>query len=320
MSKYQSFVDSAEKIHGDKYDYSLVEYTNAHTNVSILCRTHGKFFQSPTSHIHGKSGCTKCGRISVSNKLRNTTNTFICKSKQVHRNKYDYSAVKYTNTHTKVLIHCNRHGMFSQTPHSHTRGHGCPDCGTNRTANAKRSTKEQFVESANLVHNFKYDYTDVSYVNTNEKVDIRCPKHGLFSQRGYSHLQGIGCPQCTTGRYDYNSLSTDTELGSSDGILYLMKLINDTETFYKVGITTNLEQRQRQLSRYYNIELVAIVELTLLNCFIVEQNILASNQTYDPTIVFGGHTECLTLTDNTVADLVDVFHSIDNTFTFKLFN
>ena len=55
----EDFISKARKIHGDKYDYSLVEYVNNYTEVCIICPKHGKFWQTPVSHLQG-NGCKKC--------------------------------------------------------------------------------------------------------------------------------------------------------------------------------------------------------------------------------------------------------------------
>ena len=54
------FIHRAKEIHGDKYDYSKVEYINATTKVCIICPIHGEFWQTPAKHLSGK-GCKKCG-------------------------------------------------------------------------------------------------------------------------------------------------------------------------------------------------------------------------------------------------------------------
>ena len=46
-------------MHGDKYDYSKVEYVNNHTKVCIICPKHGEFWQRPILHMNGY-GCPKC--------------------------------------------------------------------------------------------------------------------------------------------------------------------------------------------------------------------------------------------------------------------
>lgn len=55
------FIDQSMQIHGNKYDYSNVEYKNNISKVEIGCPVHGSFFQKPSYHVHGKNGCPKCG-------------------------------------------------------------------------------------------------------------------------------------------------------------------------------------------------------------------------------------------------------------------
>jgi hypothetical protein len=66
----QSFLKEAREVHGDEYDYSKVVYKNSHTNIEIICKTHGSFFQSPRIHTSG-SGCQKCARFTTSKIARN---------------------------------------------------------------------------------------------------------------------------------------------------------------------------------------------------------------------------------------------------------
>lgn len=53
------YVSEAISKHGNKYDYSLVNYTSAHSKIRILCKTHGEFMQTPASHLTG-CGCREC--------------------------------------------------------------------------------------------------------------------------------------------------------------------------------------------------------------------------------------------------------------------
>lgn len=84
MKKYryntlEQFIEKARKVHGNKYDYSKVEYVNNHTKVCIICPTHGEFWQIPSGHISGK-GCCMCGKT-----YKKDTNSFIKSSKDIHR-------------------------------------------------------------------------------------------------------------------------------------------------------------------------------------------------------------------------------------------
>ena len=127
----EEFIKKAKKIHGNKYDYSKVEYKNNETKILIICKKpgHGEFYQNPNNHLRGKK-CLKCSIIIVSNKKSLTTEEFIKKAKKIHGNKYDYSKVEYKNSKTKVVIVCKEygHGIFLQCPSNHLCGQGCPSC------------------------------------------------------------------------------------------------------------------------------------------------------------------------------------------------
>jgi len=186
----EQFIKDAKNIHGDKYDYLLVEYINAHTKVKIICPLHDIFEQTPDSHLCGK-GCKICG-IKLNHK--NTTKSkdkFISDSIKTHSNKYDYSLVNYINSQTKINIICFKHGIFEQIPNNHTiKKQGCPKCaGYNRTT-------EQFIKESKEVQGDKYDYSLVNYIDSKTKVKIICKKHGIFNQLPIGHLNGKGCEKC----------------------------------------------------------------------------------------------------------------------------
>lgn len=118
-----TFLDAAKKVHGDTYDYRLVNYKNNETKVKIICKLHGVFEQEPKNHIQRGQGCRKCTGLT-----RLTTNEFIQKAKQVHRNKYRYDQVNYKSSRLKVRITCPAHGEFDQRANRHLQGDGCPRC------------------------------------------------------------------------------------------------------------------------------------------------------------------------------------------------
>lgn len=119
----ETFIERARSVHGDKFDYSLVNYVIGRAKVKIICSIHGEFEQVAEQHIHDKNGCPTCaGRI-------NDDEQFIEKAKQIHGETYSYKLVEYINNRTKIKIICNKHGIFEQIPDSHiNKGSGCPDC------------------------------------------------------------------------------------------------------------------------------------------------------------------------------------------------
>jgi len=201
------FIEKARLIHGNKYDYSKIEYKNIKTKIIIICSIHGEFKQDP--HIHLRNhGCPKCGIIKNQNKHLHNNVWFIEKARLIHGNKYDYSKIEYCGEYKKIIIICSEHGEFLQTPNCHLYNHGCPQCGKIKSLNSiiKKSIKykmlytyitKQFIELAKKVHGNKYDYSKVNYKSSKHKIIIICKKHGEFLQRPNTHLSTkCGCPVC----------------------------------------------------------------------------------------------------------------------------
>ena len=70
----EEFIERAKEIHGEKYDYSKVEYVNALTKVCIICPIHGEFWQNPLKHIFQKQGCPNCQTSHLEGKIENFLN------------------------------------------------------------------------------------------------------------------------------------------------------------------------------------------------------------------------------------------------------
>lgn len=193
------FIKKAKEIHGDKYDYSLVDYVNAKTRIKIICPTHGKFEQIPYNHLSGK-GCKECGHKENGRNRSITFEKFLEKAKLVHGDKYDYSKSKIENYKTKIEIICKEHGSFFQTPNNHLRGKGCKECGMESTLNHIQencsSSTEDFIQKSKELHSDTYDYSLVDYVNNTTPVEIKCEEHGIFLQNPKDHLRGHGCHTC----------------------------------------------------------------------------------------------------------------------------
>lgn len=195
-SSTEAFIKKAQFVHGNKYDYSNVNYINRKTTVEIICRKHGAFNQTPNHHLQGE-GCPKCRLQKISDAKRLTTKDFIEKSTRIHSNKYDYSKVNYIVNRIPVTIICPKHGEFSQRPDDHLHGSGCQLCAKENSIQIQSRTTDEFIKLAEKKHQGKYDYSGLIYVNARTPVDIRCREHGMFSMLPYSHLYGGQCPYCT---------------------------------------------------------------------------------------------------------------------------
>ena len=83
-STTEEFIQKAKKIHGNKYNYSLVVYTKRTEKVKLICPIHGIFEQRAGCHISNGRGCAKCRILN----LFLTNEDFIKKAQKKHKNKY----------------------------------------------------------------------------------------------------------------------------------------------------------------------------------------------------------------------------------------
>lgn len=195
----EEFIGDARKVHGDKYDYSKVEYNDAKTPIVIICPKHGEFKQRPNDHLNGK-GCKQCADEKSAIYRRKSLSQFITEARQIHGDKYDYSKTIYRGAHNQIMITCPLHGDFEMTPNSHLNGQGCPECGKKSKSQKLTLTTEEFIQRARKVHGDKYDYSKTVYKGQDEAVTIICPKHGEFEQTPHRHLYSQGCPHCLKER------------------------------------------------------------------------------------------------------------------------
>lgn len=146
------FILKAKNIHGNKYDYSKVNYINLHVPVEIVCNIHGSFWQKPSDHINRKRGCHECGGSKISN-----TEKFIKKANDIHNYKYDYSKSNYKKNIVLIEIVCNIHGSFWQSPRDHLNKRGCKNCGS-----AISKPEIEWLNFLNILDKYRYQ---IIYIN-----------------------------------------------------------------------------------------------------------------------------------------------------------
>jgi hypothetical protein len=226
-----------------------------------------------------------------------TTEQFIEKAIEVHGDRYDYSLVEYKSAHTKVKIICKEHGTFEQAPTNHLVGNGCSVCSYVAKASIAKS---EFADKANLVHSNKYSYELVDYKNSHAKVSIVCPIHGEFEQSPSNHIRGRGCNLCANLDSGFNRTSFVSKCDKNNnglGILYILECFNDTEKFYKIGITsTSIKRRYNSSTKMpYLYSIVKEIIGDPVEIYNLETKLhqLNKENQYIPSIQFCGYaTEC----------------------------
>ena len=182
------FVKNCNIVHNNKYSYDKTIYTKMWDKIIITCPIHGDFEQFASNHKKG-AGCPHCNY-----RKQKDTSWFINEAKKVtFKNDlvYNYDETELKGMNKKVIITCPVHGNFEQYPWNHLNGAGCKLCGNIY----KRSDSETFINKAKLIHS-SYNYSEVEYSTSMDKVEIICLEHGSFFQTPNDHLQGAGCPQC----------------------------------------------------------------------------------------------------------------------------
>lgn len=202
------FINKARALHGNKYIYDEVEYINASTPVKVICPEHGAFYPTPRHHAIEGTGCSKCRkRKSTKQIIKKSTEElnkerltkWIQKSSELHNNKYDYSLVtKLEKLQDKVSIICPIHGIFIQMAgaHSGKQARECPKCARSLVGDKNKISQEEFEKRAREVHGKIYSYG--KYNGMHHYIEVNCPKHGIFKVTPHNHLNGCGCPTCSS--------------------------------------------------------------------------------------------------------------------------
>jgi len=189
----EEFIREAKLIHGDVYDYSLIDYKSNKTKIMIVCKKHGVFEKIPKLHLKG-SGCGKCIKRS-----KYTKEEIIEKLNAIYGDNYEYTDFEYNSLEDNIILICKKHGEVRKTIKKHLK-YGCQKCYFECIGRNLTNTTEYFIEKSIEIHYNRYDYSLVEYVNNRVKVPIICKEHGIFEQSPKSHMIGQGCPKCNRSR------------------------------------------------------------------------------------------------------------------------
>ena len=168
---------------------------------------------------------------------------------------------------------------------------------TNKSDFWIRRAKDRIFLSENIC------YDKCKYEDNKTQVSLRCIEHNYnYTQRPSHHMANVqGCPHCATSVIKYSEENFEKHrefFKDRRGIMYLLRLDGNGESFYKVGITgRDKKYRISSLSLNYNIKILYEEENTIEECFRLEQNFLKDFEQYkyEPKIKFKGYTECLTI-------------------------
>lgn len=120
-------------------------------------------------------------------------NSSVMSGNELFFDEYEYINIfKKNDKYYFFTIKCQKHGTFEKKIQNHIlKKQGCPLC-----SKPSKLTKEIFAERAKKIHENKYNYDNVKYIDNRTKVKIECELHGFFEMTPSNHLKGQKCQNC----------------------------------------------------------------------------------------------------------------------------
>lgn len=243
--------------------------------------------------VYGNSLTRKNFKVPSIRSAINKTEYFKNKIKYINKNIEILG--EYKNNSTKVLVKINNEKYLIK-PNDLLMGH----LPKNQSSINKN---EYFLELIPKELKNKYDYSQVNYINSKTKVKVICPIHGEFEQLPYNILNKAICFKCSRkinandGVYnikiaEYNKIKWSKRKAK----VYFVKMYNNKESFYKIGITTTTIKRRFSIINNYKYDYIKHIDTNLYNAVQIEKyyHTKLKNYKYNPSEYFAGYTECFT--------------------------
>lgn len=297
IDKNSFFINKAIDVHGDKYDYSNIEYITSESKLNILCKTHGEFTQRASHHLEG-SGCPICHRenVPVSNE------DFLTRVKLRFPNLEVLEDFKSVGS---LILVKDENDILYRVPSKNLLNGASP---TIRLAVDKNLA---FIHKARSIHGDKYSYENSIYTLSMSNINILCREHGMFSQCANDHLRGRGCPKCankliSTGMklnpLGWNLRSWIDCANRSSNFdsykVYIVSCHDKNEQFIKIGRSFNtVYKRFHDKHKFpYDYEVIKIIEGDPYHIFKLEAKLkrICKERKYLCLKKFCGMHECFT--------------------------
>lgn len=318
--KFDEFLDKLEQIHPNK-------------SWKIISRKfNGRQIKHEKVYTQDEFGICKIGVSILLNGGAPSIKSACFKNlyaERMYRKSIGYNGLHFNKTEYKISldyikVNCHTHGEYSSKPNwiiSSKRG--CPKCFEDRRHLCLRSNTKTFINKAiKRLGTNREIYNKVEYTHAKEKVPILCEVHNEYYMiTPNDHLTGYGCPECGIEQGGYSRSDYVRTAKGRDATLYLLKCFNNTEDFYKVGITlvTIKERYSKSGGLPYNYEILYQFKGEAGSIWDAEKSVLRffKPNKYSPLINFQGYTECF----NKKLQTEDVKnHIIKNFNTFFLHN
>ncbi len=157
----------------------------------------------------------------------------------------------------------------------------------------------------------QFSYEDVIVTRSTSKIKLYCNQHkGYINVLINNHFKGGGCGVCNKrGAYCKTASERNKERWKDEYMyFYLFKMWGNNEEFYKLGLSTSLENRMRKLKVTYEVFPLLYIRISKLNSHSVEDYFFHkyAECKYKPLKKFNGHTECFNFNKDEVAEVMNI--------------
>lgn len=180
--------------------FNVSDYLTKADFINFNCSRHGPFVSSPRNIFRNKYGCDMCYKelVQLPSKdvvtPRKTTQEFIAEATVIHNGFYTYEHTVYETRLKPITVTCPLHGEFiipQAAMHLVTK-RGCLDCRREKSM----LTRDEFIDKCKLRTKSFYIYDKTIYDGLNKDITVECIRHGEFTLKASSHINGKGCQEC----------------------------------------------------------------------------------------------------------------------------
>lgn len=296
-------------IHYKNEAIKIVGKYNGLSNKILVEDSYGICAMFPANLLKGAMSSLKCAV--------DKTKYFISMIEESIEQEIDFSKTTYVNATTKVII-STKYG----------------DCLINpmKLKSRKRISPRNAIDKEEYATNVlkdiwdnMYTYNIEEYINCYSKIKVFCKKHGQFICSYNNHAKGRGCPACGReaiaehnsknpigwNRSNWDKASKESKYFTGFKV-YLVKMSNENEEFYKIGRTFR-SIRNRFKSTPYKIEKIYVKEFPSAHIAFnkeLEVKKVIKNKKYIPNKNFDGMQECFIFDRNDCSGYVNLIKDI----------
>ena len=170
------------------------KYIDSHTPILHRCIVHDVLWKTTPARALQGVGCPECKKYRFRESRCKTHQQYVAEASDINS---DIVVIgEYVDSTTPIEHYCNKHNvLWTAAPDSILHGHGCIECGKEKTRQKTKKLHDEYIEQLNKI-NPNIEVIE-EYVNANVAILHQCKIDGYqWYARPGNILFGKGCPHC----------------------------------------------------------------------------------------------------------------------------